>query len=393
MARDRRSTIVSVVLVIAVALMLPTLARVFAHWFTMPSEEARGLDFTRYYVTALVGRRAGWSHLYDLAAQQRVAEALGVSVFLPNVYTPAMSFLVAPFTFLTPETAYLVWAMIALSSLIVCAVVLVPGPLLVRVVVLLTLFIPYSSQLGILEGQVIPLQMMCVALSYRRLILGDEVGAGLLLVSLVLKPQGMQLLPFALLVAGHRRAFLSFVAGAAVLAAGTLLAVGTTGAFAYLDRLAWAQAHPSEMMVAWEYTLARRFVDPALRASVLSLAAVVTLVAARRLRTSPELVFAAAIIGSLLASPYLHLYDFLWLFPAGWLVFRSLPGWWSLVSLATVYVFVYFSAPEHRGARWVLLCECAWLLILALLPRGWIPTSPVAPSSGETSRRLPEAAG
>jgi hypothetical protein len=234
---------------------------------------------------------------------------------------------------------------------------------------------------------------MCVALSYQRLTRDDEVGAGLLLVSLFLKPQGMQLLPFALLIAGHRRAFLSFVAGAAVLAAGTLLAVGTTGAFAYLDRLAWAQAHPFEMMVAWEYTLARRFVDPALRAAVLSLAAVVTLVAARRLRTSPELVFAAGIVGSLLASPYLHLYDFLWLFPAGWLVFRSLPGWRTLISLATVYVLVYFSTPDHRGARWVLLCECAWLVILAVLPRRWIPTGPAAPDGGATSRRLPEVAG
>jgi len=130
------------------------------------------------------------------------------------------------------------------------------------------------------------------------------------------------------------------------------------------------------MMVAWDYTLARHFQSSAGRTAALVSVAALALVAARRHRANPEIVYGAAIIGSLLASPYLHLYDFMWLFPAGWLVVRAIPAPLALLPIAACYVFLLFSTHDGKGARWVLLSECVGAVALALAPAAWINVAP-----------------
>ena len=348
--------------------MIPWVARLFLHWVAIRGEELRSLDFMRYYATALIGRRYGWNHLYDAHSQQMVAQHLGVPAFLPNVYTPLMSLLIAPFTVMSPEAAYPLWSALLVLSVVVCCWVSVEADLLVRLVLVLMLFVPYAVQLGLLQGQVVPLQMACVVVSCRLLKAGNESAAGLLLGAVALKPQGMQLIPFVLLAAGHRRAFAAWAAVAALLAGGTAMLIGISGVESYFGRLAWAQAHPVQMMVAWDYTLARRFDSTALRTSVLLLAAGLTLWAARQHRARVEVIYSVGIVGSLLASPYLHLYDFMWLFPAGWLLVAAFPSLKTIVPLLGAYLFVLFSAPASHAARWVLLCECAWVVVLATIP-------------------------
>ena len=118
-----------------------------------------------------------------------------------------MSLLIAPFTVLSPEAAYpLGPAPLVLSIVVCCWVSWSEAGLLVRLVLVLMLFVPYAVQLGLLQGQVVPLQMACVVVSYRLLKAGNEIAAGLLLGAVALKPQGMQLIPFVLLAAataGH----------------------------------------------------------------------------------------------------------------------------------------------------------------------------------------------
>jgi glycosyl transferase family 87 len=343
--------------------------RTLAHWFSMRAPELPGLDFTLYCATARIGLQHGWDRLYDLAAQRQISQSMGISWVLPNVYTPAMSLLSVPFAAMSPEHGYLAWSALLLASLIACCWLLAPGDAPARVVHFVLVLVPYAVQLALFQGQVIPLQMAAVAVSFALLTRGRDAAAGAVLVALILKPQGMQLLPFALLVAGRRRAFAGWLASTVLAAAGVLMLIGTNGLLAYADRLGWARTHPVEMMVAWDYTLARRFQPAWLASAILALAAALALVAARRHRRSPELVYAAAIVGSLLASPYLHLNDLIWLFPAGWLLLRALPTAYALVPLAACYVFILYSTPHASGARWVLLFECLFVAGLAAAPR------------------------
>jgi len=114
-----------------------------------------------------------------------------------------------------------------------------------------------------------------------------------------------------------------------------------------MQRLAWARANPQDMMVAWSYTLARRFDSAAMRAAALTAAAGLALIAAFRHRRQPAIAYAAGIVGSLLASPYLHLYDFMLLFPAAWLLLRVAPAAWVLPPLLACYLFLLLST--HGG--------------------------------------------
>src|SRR2546430_7486312 len=109
-------------LLLAVALAAAALpaARTLTYWFSMRSPELQGVDFTRYYASALQGLRFGWHRLYDLEAQKAVAHQLGDLFWMPNVYTPAMSLVAAPFTLLSIDAAFLLWSALMLASLVAC---------------------------------------------------------------------------------------------------------------------------------------------------------------------------------------------------------------------------------------------------------------------------------
>lgn len=337
-------------------------------WFSMRLPEVRDVDYTRYCISAFVGLRAGWHRLYDLDAQHQVARSLGDPYFAPNVYTPPMSVLMVPFTGLSLEHGFLVWSALMLCSLIVCWYLLAPGDAPARAVQLAMVFVPYPVALGLMHGQVIPLQMALLAVSYVLLERGGDFSAGALLCVMALKPQGLHLIPFALLAAGRKRAFAGFAVAISVLGVAVLALIGLEGARAYAQRIAWAQANPSELMVAWSYTLARRFDSTGTRAAALAAVAGLALIAAFRHRKQPAIVYAAGIVGSLLASPYLHLYDFMLLFPAAWLLLRAAPAAWVVPPLLVCYLFLLLSTHGGPGSRWVLLCECLWIAALALLP-------------------------
>ena len=350
-------------------------AQMLTRWFSMRLPEVRDLDYTRYCISALVGLRAGWHRLYDLDAQHEVARSLGDPYFAPNVYTPPMSILMVPFTRLSLEHGFLVWSALLLCSLIVCWYLLAPGDAPARAVQLAMVFVPYPVALGLMHGQVIPLQMCLLAVSYVLLERRNDFSAGALLCVMALKPQGLHLIPFALLAAGRKRAFAGFAAAIAVVGGAVLALIGLEGARAYAQRIAWAQANPYELMVAWSYTLARRFDSTGARAAALTAVAGLTLITAFRHRRQPAIVYAAGIVGSLLASPYLHLYDFMLLFPAAWLLLRVAPAAWVVPPLLVCYLFLLLSTHGGPGSRWVLLCECLWIIALAFTPPGRLARS------------------
>ena len=347
-------------------------AQMLTRWFSMRLPEVRDVDYTRYCISALVGLRAGWHRLYDLDAQHEVARSLGDPYFAPNVYTPPMSILMVPFTGLSLEHGFLVWSALLLCFLIVCWHLLAPGDAPARAVQLAMVFVPYPVALGLMHGQVIPLQMALLAVSYVLLERGRDFSAGALLCVMALKPQGLHLIPFALLAAGRKRAFAGWAVAMAIVGVAVFALIRFDGAMAYMQRLAWARANPQDMMVAWSYTLARRFDSAATRAVALTAVAGLALIAAFRHRRQPAIVYAAGIVGSLLASPYLHLYDFMLLFPAAWLLLRVAPAAWVVPPLLACYLFLLLSTHSGPGARWVLLCECIWICAFACTPPRWV---------------------
>jgi hypothetical protein len=347
-------------------------ARTITEWFSMERREILGLDYTRYCASALMGLRFGWSHLYDPEAQRVVSHELGDLFWLPNVYTPAMSLLVVPFAWLSLHPGFLLWSALQLLSLLVCWHLTAPGDPPLRAVLLAMVFVPYPVTLGLLQGQVLPLQMALLAASYALAMRDRDFLAGALLCCIALKPQGLQLVPFALLFAGRKRAFAGWAAAMAAVGCIVLAVIGLDGARAYAERLSWAGEHSRDLWVAWSYTFARHFDSLWARTAALSAAVVLSMIAAFRHRGQIEIAYAAGIVGSILASPYTHLYDFMLLFPAAWLTLRVAPAIWAGPPLLVAYVFMLYSHHEEKGPRWVLLCECIWVCALALVPPTWM---------------------
>lgn len=344
------------------------------NWFHPSPARLMRVDFTLYYASALQGLEEGWPNLWNLNAQHAIFNRSFPGLWwFPNVYTPAMSLLMVPFTYLPLERGYLIWSSLLLASMLGCGWLLAPGGRTLCAALVAMAFLPYPVTLGLLMGQVIPLQMLAVALAFVLLERGHERTAGSLLVVIALKPQGLILVPFALLVSGRRKAFFAWAVAMAVVGALVLPLIGLDGLRAYLLRLDYAQAHPDEFWVEWSYNLSRRFDQlPAARRWVELLAAGVALFAAWRHRARIELVIAAGLVGALLASPFLHLDDLMLLFPAGWLLLRAVPSLWTALGMLAVYGFMLSCnhLGQHIAGRWLLLCEGVWLVALALLPPG-----------------------
>jgi hypothetical protein len=351
-------------------------APVVAHWLSMRVPELLETDYARYVASSLIGLRFGWSRLYDLEAQRQVAHSLGDLFWLPNVYTPALSMVMTPFTWLSLDAGFRVWSLILLACIVLSWRILAPGDSRVKALELAMFFVPYPVALGLNEGQVLPLQIACVAISYLLLREGRDFAAGVVLACIALKPQGLLLVPFALLVIGRRRAFVGWIAAMAAVGIVVLAAIGIDGTRAWIDRMRWASVNPQALWVAWSYTLSRRFASPLAGAAADLAAIAVTLVAVRRHRGSLEIAYAAALVGSVLSSPYLHLYDLTVLIPAAWLFLKAVPGPITVGWLLLGYAAMIVARSYTIGGRWVLLFECLWLPAMALLPARLVAHSP-----------------
>ena len=359
-------------------------------WFHPGPEGLLRVDFTLYYASALQGLQEGWPRLWDLSAQRAVFDRSFPGLWwFPNVYTPAMSLVMVPFTALPLERGYLIWSSILLAAMVACGFLLAPGRPAVRLALVGMAFLPYPVTLGLRMGQVIPLQMLAVAAAFVLLERGHERPAGVLLGVVALKPQCLILVPFALLVSGRRRAFVAWAVTLAALSALVLPLIGLDGVRAYLSRLDYAQGHPNEFWVEWSYNLSRRFDQlPLFRRPVELLVIGVALFAAWRHRAQVALVIAAALVGALLASPFLHLDDLMLLFPAGWLILRARPSRWTSLGLLATYGFMLSCnhLGQHITGRWLLLCEGVWLVALAVLPpRAYAPSSSARSAASDGS--------
>jgi hypothetical protein len=355
-------------LIVVFGLSLEPALETLQAWFTNRGEALLRVDYSIYVLTSLMGLHHGWNHLYDLETQRRTwQEFPGVWWFL-NVYTPPLSVVMIPFTHLSRDAGYALWSAILFACVLVCWHFLAPADWKTRLAILPLFFVPELVRLGLLMGQIVPVQMAGLGLSYFLLRRGRERAAGVALMVVALKPQGMMLVPFALLAAGNRKLFATWALCMAAIGVGVLALIGFDGAAAYLQRLDYAQTHLQEFWVPWSYSLARWFKSQFVLRLVELSAVALTLFTAWRHRERPEVAIAAGIVGSLLASPFVHPNDYTLLFPAAWLLLRAFPGPVMPAVALLGYGAVLLSDNPAVGGRWILLFLVLLLPALAALP-------------------------
>jgi hypothetical protein len=326
-------------------------------------------DLTFYYAAAKIGLNHGWQSIYDLRFQQEALDALNSRIQIAQlaryISPPPVAWLAVPLTLLPFQVAYFVWSGLLLGALGWTWYLAAPGAGRLRLVHLAAavgwLPVIYGLQLG-QPGLFVALGVAgCYALLRR----DRPFLAGVALGALVLKPQLAFLVPAALLVSGRYRAFWGSVVAIGALAALAAVVVGPEGITTYQQRLAFAAGVP----VNRELTIAGLMGNVPVARAVQALLALWALALVYRLRgRGHEWVFIPALVGGLVASPYLHLDDLVMLGLAGWLFLRTSPrpGWSWVAVMALV---ISAEGIPFWGPLPVIAGEIAVLLLLSLMPR------------------------
>ena len=347
-------------------------------------------DFTFYYAAARIGLAHGWPKIYDLGLQQAELDAIGSGIKIAElaryISPPPVAWSALPLTTLPYPAAYWTWSALLIAALVLTWRLAAPGHGLVRLTHLAAavgwLPVIYALQLG-QPGLFVALG---VAACYALLAANRPFWAGVVLGALALKPQLAFLVPAALLVSGRSRAFWGSVVSLGLLALLSAVALGPSGISAYEARLSFAAAVP----VNQELTLAPVFGNLALSRVVQLLIAAWSLALAYRLRMrGPEWILIPALVGGLLASPYLHLDDLAMLGLAGWLCLRTRP---PLAAGALIFAIVIAAEGiPIWGPLPVVAGELASLVLLSVVSPQ--PTSVDREPDGAPSAPVLDAAG
>jgi len=329
-------------LLLPVALGIVTVALAFDLW---RRPEPIGIDFHTYEAAARVALRDGWSHLYDQAAVAIEQKRLVVDqASQPFISTPPVAWLAATLAPLPYMTEYYVWAVVTFAAYALAVAWSATSHGLTRWIAVLAAIAPWWVLHAVHLGQVVPLVAAAVVVAWRLLREKRDVAAGLVLSLILLKPNTAFVVPLGLLVAARYRAFVTWSVAAAVLAAIALLTMGVDAVSAYVNQLAAPLPGGASSLTLEGALGVSGVVALALRAFIIGIA----LIAVFRLRSSPGLVIATGVLGSLLAAPYLHGSDLCLLSAAAWIVWEERP-------------------------------VLAWRVPLAL---GWLAASPFADAGG-----------
>jgi hypothetical protein len=337
-------------------------------------------DLTFYYAAAKIGLNHGWQSIYDLRLQQEALDALNSQIRIAElaryISPPPVAWLAVPLTVLPFQIAYFVWSALLLGALGWTWYLAAPGTGRKRLVHMAAavgwLPVIYGLQLG-QPGLFVALG---VAGCYAFLRRDRPFWAGVALGALVLKPQLAFLVPVALLVSGRYRAFWGSVVAIGALAVVAALVVGPEGISTYQQRLTFAAGVP----VNRELTIAGLVGNVPVARAVQALLALWALVLVYRLRgRAHEWVFIPALVGGLVASPYLHLDDLVMLGLAGWLFLRTSPrrdwSWVAVMALVIAAEGIPFWGPLP-----VLAGEVGVLLLLTVAPGHEAPASAAVPA-------------
>jgi hypothetical protein len=326
-------------------------------------------DLTFYLAAARIGVAHGWGSIYDLTIQQAELDTMGSRIHIAElaryISPPPVAWLALPLTPLPYDVAYWVWSGLLLVALALTWYLAAPGggherPLHL-VAALGWLPVIYGLQLG-QPGLLVALG---VAGSYALLRSGRQFPAGLALGVLALKPQLGFLIPVALLVSGRYRAFAGAVAVLAFLAVASAINVGPGGIAAYQERVSFAAGVPVNRELTLDAFIGNVMVTRLIQVVI----AVWALALVYWHRRGPiEWILVIAIVGGLLASPYLHLDDLVMLGLAAWLYLRmdQKPRWAWIFALGLV---IAAEGLPLWGPLPLIAGELGVLLLGSLMPR------------------------
>jgi glycosyl transferase family 87 len=322
-------------------------------------------DFTFYVAAAKIGLGHGWPSIYDLTLQQAQLDAMGSRITIAElaryISPPPVAWLAVPFTTLPYEPAYWIWSGLLVGALAGTWWLAAPGHGPSRLILLAAaigwLPVIYALQLG-QPGLFIALG---VAASYGLLKMNRPLWAGIALGALALKPQLAFLVPLALLFARHDRAFAGSLVSLGLLAALSVIALGTAGVSDYLARLSFAAAVPVNRELTLAYFLGA---GPSTRVVQFAIGLGALLLAYRTRGRGVEWLYVCALVGGMLATPYVHLDDLAMLGLAAWMLLRAdrSPLTWGYALLAALVI----EGEPIWGPVPVLLVELGALALLSV---------------------------
>ncbi len=335
--------------------------------------EPIGVDFHTYVAASMVGLQHGWSFIYDQDLVAKAQAELPTRVWTqPFLSPPQVAWMVAPLTPLPYAVAFFIWAALTFAAFIAAVAWSTYYRGTARIVAVGAAVAPWWVFAAVQVGQVAPLIAAAILVAWRLLREDKDVGAGIVLTVVLLKPNTALLAPVALAFAGRFKAFGAWVAASAVLAGVSFVTLGEHGIAAYINDL-------MNMPRGIQHSAALQTIEGSFGltgAGAMVLRAIIVLaalVAAYRFRREPWLAMVAGAMASLTTATYLHPSDICLFVASGWILWheRESRTWRSFI-VALWLVALPFLRIVGAGLplnRWILL-ELAFLV--ALCADSWI---------------------
>jgi hypothetical protein len=295
-------------------------------------------DFPAYYTTAMQVRAGNAADVYDMERQQQQARRYFAEgegrAFEPPYALPAF----VPLSFLSPRLAKLVFnellaACLAAGSVFLAAALAFTGRQSLLLIVAIVVSGPVFELFKVSKPAAIFFMAQCIIMYLLRR--GKELPAGATTALCLLKPH--QILPLYAFTAGSRRIKLLLAAALAALivVAVTFPIVGMTAYKAYLQLLAFLNAHPEIPGVATMPTvkgqLLRLGADNYMAGLISNIVFTVALLALAfcgwRARDDESWWMTAFMLSFTLgiaACPYIHLYDHVIMIPGACILLMRL---------------------------------------------------------------------
>ncbi|HEX6350446.1 MAG TPA: glycosyltransferase family 87 protein [Candidatus Dormibacteraeota bacterium] len=327
-------------------------------------QPVRPLDFAYYYVGAQVGLQFGWQHIYNVGLQHDVFYQSHGSIDFFSWQTffvspPYDAWLVVPLAWLPLAGAYWVFTIVSVAALLVTWVLAAPARGVGKLAHLLVGGGLYPVLSAIQAGQVTTLLASSVGAAWWLVKRDRQALAGLVLVLTLLKPQVGAAVPLALLLTGRWRVFATFLIGAELLFAVSVLSLGRAGLGDFRVDLAIENAHLGNQT----WTLAA-IVGPGVQATAVEwVAGALCLLSAWLNRgAAPSRAIVAGVLASILGTGYHHASDYIPLLPAAWIYLSDgAPRWtWWLFGFGVLACYL----ASHFGAVPLLAFMLAWLGVL-----------------------------